>query len=82
MYVFVKFKLEDATKASETNPSTVYVRRPGVTGNSTPRPASAPVEPTTDATVTVALRRPKSKDDKGNINYTHANTCQLFNFIF
>lgn len=57
--------MEDVSKSSEINPSTVYIRRPGVTGNSTPRPASVPVDPSADATVTIPLRRPKSQDDKG-----------------
>lgn len=62
--------MEDATKSPEQPSSTVYVRRPpgGATAtvNSVTRPASAPVDnSTTDATVTVSIRRPKSQDDKG-----------------
>ncbi|KAK0176325.1 hypothetical protein PV328_000472 [Microctonus aethiopoides] len=62
-----KFQLEDANnKSSDT--TTAYIRRPSG-GTSVPRPSSAPVDTiatsTTDATVTLPLRRSvKSPDDK------------------
>lgn len=70
--------MEDASKEMK---DTVYVRRPAVS-NTTPRPASAPVNitetPTADTTVTVAIRRPKSLDDKGKNNFSQ----QFFKYFF
>ncbi|GLV33823.1 Myosin binding subunit [Carabus blaptoides fortunei] len=76
-----KFKLEDATKTPEQPSSTVYVRRPpgGSAGNAVPRPSSAPVEgvaASADATVTIALRRPKSQEDKDQDKENDARNAQ------
>ncbi|KAJ8983841.1 hypothetical protein NQ317_016446 [Molorchus minor] len=56
-----KFKLEDATKTSESPSTPSFIRRNNAT-NSVPRPSSAPVE--TETTVTLSLRRPKSVEEK------------------
>ncbi|XP_063909989.1 protein phosphatase 1 regulatory subunit 12B isoform X4 [Zophobas morio] len=58
-----KFKLEDATKPSETPSTPSFVRRTGVQTNANPRPSSAPVD-TAETTITLPLRRPKSQEEK------------------
>lgn len=59
-----QFKLEDATKPVEGPRTPPFIRRANAIPNTVQRPSSEPIE-TTDTTVTVQLRRPKSLEEKG-----------------
>lgn len=73
----MQFKLEDATKDTETPSTPSFLRRPTPVTNPPPRPASNPVE-TAEATITLPLRRPKSQDNKGNPIYRKSHSLNLY----